>query len=182
MRSVAFPVLLHHYRHRPCPTFDHYLQQTGLAKYHYPGEERYELLFLRAHLFRLSMWSALRMQWGFPNIRRRTESSFGPTSHWHRDPRFNLHQCSQWPSVSFSKADRQRFHYWAFTSAHATKTDEMLAKIKPRKEISLSRLARVILHQFCRCPLTASPLPFTNSSLERRKPNWWWKSGPPGSV
>lgn len=29
--SVAFPVMLHHYRHRPCPSFDRYLQQTGLA-------------------------------------------------------------------------------------------------------------------------------------------------------
>lgn len=48
--SVVFPVLLYRYRHRPCLSIDHYLQQTGLAKYHHPRVKRHEL-FLSSYLF-----------------------------------------------------------------------------------------------------------------------------------
>lgn len=61
------------------------------------------------------------------------------------------------------------------SSTCATKTTEMSARVKPC-------LVRVIVHQLCRCPLTASPRPFTNSnSLEWRDPEWWRESRPPRS-
>lgn len=62
------------------------------------------------------------------------------------------------------------------SSACATKTAEMSAKVK-------TGLSRVIVYNLCRCPLTASPRPFTNSnSLEWRKPDWWQASRPPRLV
>ncbi len=65
------------YCQRPCPSSDHYLQQKGLAKYHHPGEDRYELLFLRAHhSFQPSVKSALRIPRGLSDIRQSTKSSF----------------------------------------------------------------------------------------------------------